>query len=265
MGFGMWDHAALKGHYLVLREWKDGRERPGRACSRLRPGQLPACSRKPTRMCAVMRRTGECLRPGRARVRSPGEPTTLTTTASRRSRRSAPAGEPCTSFVSPMPPRRRVCAGCGWLAPEHERRRLGRRLFVALRAAFLAGAFVALARGFRRPLRRAGRPWSRSSTGSGGVPSPSSTFASRRFERGDEVEHLGGRLGHRLGDDLLARLPCARSGRAAARGTGRGTSRARSARPRATRRAGAPSPVRCSVSSTSSRARGRRAARTSSA
>ena len=25
MGFGVWDHAALKGHYLVLREWKDGR------------------------------------------------------------------------------------------------------------------------------------------------------------------------------------------------------------------------------------------------
>jgi ABC-type branched-subunit amino acid transport system substrate-binding protein len=25
MGFGVWDHAALKGHYLVLREWRDGR------------------------------------------------------------------------------------------------------------------------------------------------------------------------------------------------------------------------------------------------
>lgn len=25
MGFGHYDHAALKGHYLVLREWKDGR------------------------------------------------------------------------------------------------------------------------------------------------------------------------------------------------------------------------------------------------
>jgi ABC-type branched-subunit amino acid transport system substrate-binding protein len=25
MGFGTYDHAALKGHYLVLREWKDGR------------------------------------------------------------------------------------------------------------------------------------------------------------------------------------------------------------------------------------------------
>jgi ABC-type branched-subunit amino acid transport system substrate-binding protein len=25
MGFGAWDHAALKGHYLVLREWRDGR------------------------------------------------------------------------------------------------------------------------------------------------------------------------------------------------------------------------------------------------
>jgi ABC-type branched-subunit amino acid transport system substrate-binding protein len=25
MGFGNYDHAALKGHYLVLREWKDGR------------------------------------------------------------------------------------------------------------------------------------------------------------------------------------------------------------------------------------------------
>jgi branched-chain amino acid transport system substrate-binding protein len=25
IGFGVWDHAALKGHYLVLREWKDGR------------------------------------------------------------------------------------------------------------------------------------------------------------------------------------------------------------------------------------------------
>jgi branched-chain amino acid transport system substrate-binding protein len=24
IGFGVWDHAALKGHYLVLREWKDG-------------------------------------------------------------------------------------------------------------------------------------------------------------------------------------------------------------------------------------------------
>jgi ABC-type branched-subunit amino acid transport system substrate-binding protein len=24
MGFGTWDHAALKGHYLVLREWRDG-------------------------------------------------------------------------------------------------------------------------------------------------------------------------------------------------------------------------------------------------
>jgi ABC-type branched-subunit amino acid transport system substrate-binding protein len=24
MGFGAWDHAALKGHYLVLREWRDG-------------------------------------------------------------------------------------------------------------------------------------------------------------------------------------------------------------------------------------------------
>ena len=24
VGFGNWDHAALKGHYLVLREWKDG-------------------------------------------------------------------------------------------------------------------------------------------------------------------------------------------------------------------------------------------------
>jgi len=24
MGFGVWDHAALKGHFLVLREWKDG-------------------------------------------------------------------------------------------------------------------------------------------------------------------------------------------------------------------------------------------------
>jgi hypothetical protein len=25
IGFGVWDHAALKGHYLVLREWRDGR------------------------------------------------------------------------------------------------------------------------------------------------------------------------------------------------------------------------------------------------
>jgi hypothetical protein len=25
MGFGHYDHAALKGHYLVLREWRDGR------------------------------------------------------------------------------------------------------------------------------------------------------------------------------------------------------------------------------------------------
>jgi ABC-type branched-subunit amino acid transport system substrate-binding protein len=25
MGFGVYDHAALKGHYLVLREWKDGK------------------------------------------------------------------------------------------------------------------------------------------------------------------------------------------------------------------------------------------------
>jgi branched-chain amino acid transport system substrate-binding protein len=25
MGFGCWDHGALKGHYLVLREWRDGR------------------------------------------------------------------------------------------------------------------------------------------------------------------------------------------------------------------------------------------------
>ena len=25
IGFGVWDHAALKGHYLVLRAWKDGR------------------------------------------------------------------------------------------------------------------------------------------------------------------------------------------------------------------------------------------------
>ena len=25
MGFGKWDHGALKGPYLVLREWRDGR------------------------------------------------------------------------------------------------------------------------------------------------------------------------------------------------------------------------------------------------
>ena len=25
MGFGPWDHAALKGSYLVLRQWKDGK------------------------------------------------------------------------------------------------------------------------------------------------------------------------------------------------------------------------------------------------
>ncbi len=25
IGFGVRDHAALKGHYLVLREWRDGR------------------------------------------------------------------------------------------------------------------------------------------------------------------------------------------------------------------------------------------------
>jgi len=25
MGFGYYDHAALKGEYLVLREWRDGR------------------------------------------------------------------------------------------------------------------------------------------------------------------------------------------------------------------------------------------------
>jgi hypothetical protein len=25
MGFGQWDRAALKGHYLVLREWRDGK------------------------------------------------------------------------------------------------------------------------------------------------------------------------------------------------------------------------------------------------
>ena len=25
MGFGVWEHEALKGHYLVLREWRDGR------------------------------------------------------------------------------------------------------------------------------------------------------------------------------------------------------------------------------------------------
>ena len=24
IGFGVWDHAALKGHYLVLRTWRDG-------------------------------------------------------------------------------------------------------------------------------------------------------------------------------------------------------------------------------------------------
>ena len=31
MGFGTWDHAALKGHFLVLREWKDGRSVAGRS------------------------------------------------------------------------------------------------------------------------------------------------------------------------------------------------------------------------------------------
>jgi len=25
MGFGRWDHGALKGPYLVLREWRDGK------------------------------------------------------------------------------------------------------------------------------------------------------------------------------------------------------------------------------------------------
>ena len=25
MGFGVWDHAALKGPFLVLRAWRDGR------------------------------------------------------------------------------------------------------------------------------------------------------------------------------------------------------------------------------------------------
>jgi hypothetical protein len=25
MGFGTYDHAALKGQYLVLREWRDGK------------------------------------------------------------------------------------------------------------------------------------------------------------------------------------------------------------------------------------------------
>ena len=25
MGFGLWDRAALKGEFLVLREWRDGR------------------------------------------------------------------------------------------------------------------------------------------------------------------------------------------------------------------------------------------------
>jgi hypothetical protein len=25
MGFGVWEHAALKGRYLVFREWKDGK------------------------------------------------------------------------------------------------------------------------------------------------------------------------------------------------------------------------------------------------
>jgi branched-chain amino acid transport system substrate-binding protein len=28
MGFGVWDHAALKGHFLVLRTWRDGRSVP---------------------------------------------------------------------------------------------------------------------------------------------------------------------------------------------------------------------------------------------
>jgi hypothetical protein len=28
MGFGCWDHGALKGRYLVLREWRDGRSVP---------------------------------------------------------------------------------------------------------------------------------------------------------------------------------------------------------------------------------------------
>ena len=25
MGFGAWDHGALKGEFLVLREWRDGK------------------------------------------------------------------------------------------------------------------------------------------------------------------------------------------------------------------------------------------------
>ena len=44
MGFGVYDHAALKGEFLVLREWRDGRslavDRRPRAAGRA-PGALP--------------------------------------------------------------------------------------------------------------------------------------------------------------------------------------------------------------------------------
>ena len=47
MGFGTWDHAALKGHFLVLREWKDGRsvqvaKDPATAAGARRPLSHPA-------------------------------------------------------------------------------------------------------------------------------------------------------------------------------------------------------------------------------
>ena len=42
MGFGVYDHAALKGRYLVLRKWRDGADRASRA--RRRNGHEPVRS-----------------------------------------------------------------------------------------------------------------------------------------------------------------------------------------------------------------------------
>ena len=99
MGFGQWDHGALKGEYLVLRAWRGGRTRGGRLMD------WDAWARRAEAALAFEGR-GPLARPVRARrgVRRPehaehhatcgrcsAAPPRSSRTGARRSRRSAAA------------------------------------------------------------------------------------------------------------------------------------------------------------------------------
>ena len=114
MGFGVYDHGALAGEYLVLREWRDGRTvQVARLRGRARSSPLPPWPFRLSHPRDPLVASG--VRPGETRE------TTMAITSLQASG-AAPAvcWEPCHEFHDGGALERPdVCAACGWPPDDH--------------------------------------------------------------------------------------------------------------------------------------------------